>query len=158
MAILKNSVFFNRPFWILFSKKNCFIPMKISHKLCFSMDGTQFWCFLWFPANSLLCVILRYTVYIRKYGMRNWGSLCSLEKKVVFISLMSKSCNIQPKKPYFSLLWITVWCDLVCSLRDLWYLSQWAKMFSEEAFLYLSFFFMKIYKKHFQNTGRVKFS
>ena len=21
------------------------------------MDGTQFWCFLWFPANFLLCVI-----------------------------------------------------------------------------------------------------
>ena len=42
----------------------CFIPMKISHKLCDRMDGTQFWCFLWFPANSLLCIILRYTVYI----------------------------------------------------------------------------------------------
>ena len=36
--------------------------MKISHKLCDRMDGTQFLCFLWFPANSLLCVILRYTV------------------------------------------------------------------------------------------------
>ena len=27
------------------------------------MNGTQFWCFPWFPANSLLCIILRYTVY-----------------------------------------------------------------------------------------------
>ena len=33
--------------------------MKISHKLCNRMDGTQFWCFPWFAANSLLCVILR---------------------------------------------------------------------------------------------------
>ena len=28
------------------------------------MDGSKFWCFPWFPENSLLCVILRYTVYI----------------------------------------------------------------------------------------------
>ena len=27
------------------------------------MDGFQFWYFPWFPANSLLCIILRYTVY-----------------------------------------------------------------------------------------------
>ena len=39
--------------------------MKISHKLCGRMDGTQFWCFPWFPANSLLCVIYRYTVYVK---------------------------------------------------------------------------------------------
>ena len=38
-------------------KKFCFIHMKISHKLC---DGTQFWCFPWFPSNSLHCIILRY--------------------------------------------------------------------------------------------------
>ena len=44
-------------------KKNCFIPMNISHKLCDRMDGTQFWCFPWSPANSLLCVLLRYTVW-----------------------------------------------------------------------------------------------
>ena len=50
-------------FLILVNKK-CFIPMKISHKLCDRMDGTQFWCFPWFPTNSLLCVILRYTVYV----------------------------------------------------------------------------------------------
>ena len=40
----------------------CFIPMKISHKLCDRIDGNQFWCFLWFPGNSLLCVILCYTL------------------------------------------------------------------------------------------------
>ena len=44
----------------------CFIPIKISHKLCDGMDGTQFWCFPWFPPNSLLCVIYRYTVYVKK--------------------------------------------------------------------------------------------
>jgi hypothetical protein len=40
-----------------------FIPMKISHKLNDGKNGTHFWCFHWFPAKSLLCVILRYTVY-----------------------------------------------------------------------------------------------
>ena len=28
------------------------------------MDGSKFWGFPWFPENSLVCVILRYTVYI----------------------------------------------------------------------------------------------
>ena len=63
----KTAILKNWPFWIFFAKKNfffCFIPVKISHKLCGRMDGTQFWCFLWFPANSLLCVIYCYTVYI----------------------------------------------------------------------------------------------
>ena len=60
LVILKNSVFLSRPFWIFF----CLIPMKISHKLCDRMDGTQIWCFSWFPANSLLFVIFRYTVYM----------------------------------------------------------------------------------------------
>ena len=27
------------------------------------MGGSKFWCFPWFPENSSLCVILRYTVY-----------------------------------------------------------------------------------------------
>ena len=40
----------------------CF-PMKISPNLYGRMDGSKFWCFPWFPENSLLCVILRYTVY-----------------------------------------------------------------------------------------------
>ena len=50
-----------------FEKKKfffCFIPMKISPNLYGRMDGSKFWCFPWFPENSLLCVILRYTVYI----------------------------------------------------------------------------------------------
>ena len=44
-------------------KKKIFIPMKISPNLYDRMDGSTFWCFPWFPENSLLCVILRYTVY-----------------------------------------------------------------------------------------------
>ena len=63
----KKKIFLCRPFWNFFFKKIfffCLIPMKISHKLCDRMDGTQFWCFPWFPANSLLCVILCYTVYL----------------------------------------------------------------------------------------------
>ena len=62
MAILKIG-----HFGILFIRKKnffCFIPIKISHKLCDGMDGTQFWCFPWFPPNSLLCVIYCYTVYL----------------------------------------------------------------------------------------------
>ena len=60
------AIFEKRPFWIFFSKKKkffCFILMKISPNLHGRMDGLKFWCFLWFPENSLLCVILRYTVY-----------------------------------------------------------------------------------------------
>ena len=45
-------------------KKNCFIPMKISPNLYGRMDGSKVWCFPWFPENSLLCVILCYTVYV----------------------------------------------------------------------------------------------
>ena len=58
-------------FWVghfefFFRKKKfffCFIPMKISPNLYGRMDGSKFWCFPWFPENSLLCVILCYTVY-----------------------------------------------------------------------------------------------
>ena len=48
-------------FWFWFF---CFIPIKISPNLYGRMDGSKFWCFPWFPENSLLCVILSYTVYI----------------------------------------------------------------------------------------------
>ena len=48
------------------------IPMKISHKLWGRMDGSQFWCFPWFPANSLLCVIYRYTVYMKTNKLPNF--------------------------------------------------------------------------------------
>ena len=40
--------------------------MKISPNLYGRMDGSKFWCFPWFPENSLLCVILRYTVYMHQ--------------------------------------------------------------------------------------------
>ena len=36
--------------------------MKISPNLYGRKDGSRFLCFPWFPENSLLCVILRYTV------------------------------------------------------------------------------------------------
>ena len=55
LAILKNELFLSRQF---FSKKIffffCFIPMKISPNLYGRMDGSKFWCFPWFPENSLL--------------------------------------------------------------------------------------------------------
>ena len=62
----KTAILKNWPFWIFFLHEKKFSlldPMKISHKLCGRMVGYQFWCFPWFPANSLLCVIYRYTVY-----------------------------------------------------------------------------------------------
>ena len=78
LAILKNELFLSRPFWIFFSKKKfffCFIPMKISPNLYGRMDGSKFWCFPWFPENSLLCVILCYTVYkvqnVLKYALNS---------------------------------------------------------------------------------------
>ena len=53
-------------------KKNIFAwsPWKsVTNYVLEWMDGNQFWCFPWFPANSLLCVIYRYTVYFEKI---NW--------------------------------------------------------------------------------------
>ena len=63
------------------------ICIKISHKLCDRMDWTQFWCFPWFPANSLLCVILRYTV----------NSVCRLGQMFLcMLSLVSWIRTIHP--------------------------------------------------------------
>ena len=54
------------PFWkighfeFFFLKKKfffCFILMKISPNMYGRLDGSKFWCFPWFPGNSLLCVI-----------------------------------------------------------------------------------------------------
>ena len=67
LAILKNSVFSSWPYWIFFQRKRwffCYFPVKISPNLYGRMNGLKFWCFLWFPENSLLCVKLRYTVYM----------------------------------------------------------------------------------------------
>ena len=65
---VENLSFFESAILIFFcqlkKKIFCFIPMKIIHKLCDRMDGTQFWCFLWFPTNSFLCVI-----YITLYSV-----------------------------------------------------------------------------------------
>ena len=58
--------FWELAFWksqFFFSKKNCFCFMKISPTLHGRLDGLKFWLFPWFPENSLLCVILCYTVY-----------------------------------------------------------------------------------------------
>ena len=40
--------------------------MSISPNLYGRLDGSKFWRFPWFPANFLLCVIKRYTVYVQK--------------------------------------------------------------------------------------------
>ena len=42
----------SRPYWFIFSNFFCFIPMKISHKLCVRMDRAQFFYLLcWFTAK-----------------------------------------------------------------------------------------------------------
>ena len=74
LAILKISLFLGRPFQIFFFKFFFFfyfILMKISPNLYGRMDGSKFWCSPWFPENSLLCVILRYTVYVIRKGIWN---------------------------------------------------------------------------------------
>ena len=43
----KTQLFLSRPFWFF-----CFIPMKISHKLCVRIDGTQFLLLWWFTAEN----------------------------------------------------------------------------------------------------------
>jgi hypothetical protein len=64
---LKNSKFF----WVdlfdfFFFKKYffCFIPMKTTQSFLGSKGGSKFRWLPWFPANSLLCVILRYIQYM----------------------------------------------------------------------------------------------
>ena len=51
----------------------CFIPMKTSLNLYGRMDGSKFWHFPWFLENSLVCVILRYTVYLPNFVQKSWG-------------------------------------------------------------------------------------
>ena len=59
--------FFESAILNFFFRKNFFFLLH-SHEnqpkfICGRMDGSKFWCFPWFPENSLLRVILRYTVY-----------------------------------------------------------------------------------------------
>ena len=60
---MRISDFEKRPFWIFFA----WSPWKsvtnyVVEWMGLALDGTSFWCFPWFPANPLLCVIYRYTV------------------------------------------------------------------------------------------------
>ena len=50
----KTHFFWGSHFEFFFSKKYffCFIPMKISHKLCVRIDGTQFLRLWWFTAKN----------------------------------------------------------------------------------------------------------
>ena len=87
------AIFEKRPFWIFFQKKKkffCFIPMKISPNFYGRMDGS-FWCFPWFPENSLLCVILRYTVYMDNLYHQTKISIEVL--KIIIIWLEINNCR-----------------------------------------------------------------
>ena len=105
---LRIGKFENRPFWKIghfgfFFLANfffCLISMKISHKSSGRIDGTQFWCLPWFPANSLLCVIYRYTVYVFnkihsvELGLLNYPSF-------VFVALIVTEIFRKPLKYYY---------------------------------------------------------
>ena len=72
----------------------CFIPMKISHKLCVRMDGTQFLLLWWFTARNesgnhkwaWVYVIIRCTKYSTHKVQKHWenrardNSICGLQK------------------------------------------------------------------------------
>ena len=118
--------FLSRPFWIFFQKKIffCFIPIKISHKLCIRMDGTQFLWLWWFTAKNhspqtyqpaVYILSNLYTVVKGQWNMHylrtNW-----LENKLIisirifayvpipFLCVVGKMANTnQPKK--FRQLW-----------------------------------------------------
>ena len=112
-------------FWVghfefFFSKKKiffCFIPMKISPNLYGRMDGSKFWCFPWFPENSLLCVILRYTVYIGtniKYCVNNLSKIKSsiLKAKIYWFQVNLKVSSYPLK--YVQCFLHKNWCVLEC--------------------------------------------
>ena len=42
--------------------------------LRWEISRSKFWFFPWFPENSLLCVILRYTVYVHTIVSATWPS------------------------------------------------------------------------------------
>ena len=80
--------------------------MKISPNLYGRMDGSKFWCFPGFPENSLLYVILRYTVYIQQiinnvdnitihfgFRLRNFMSLVSTIKAFTFFNISQSCCT-----------------------------------------------------------------
>ena len=87
LAILKNGHFWKTAILNFFSKKKIFfwfIRMKISPNLYGRLDGLKFWCFLWFPEHSLLCVKLRYTVYVNRHNedWRNLGQILDFWPKI----------------------------------------------------------------------------
>ena len=60
-------------FEFFFSKKKdffCFIPMKISHKLCIRMDGTQILWLWWFTAKNQSPQTFQPAVYNTTYSIR----------------------------------------------------------------------------------------
>ena len=69
--------FEKRPFWIFFLEFFffCFNFTKISPNVYGRMNRSKFWRFPWFPANSLLCVILRYTVYIVIHAIWSYNNI-----------------------------------------------------------------------------------
>ena len=74
----------------------CFILMKISPNLYGRMVGLKFWCFPWFPENSLLRVILRYRVYILQIS--SWKKHSYTANENVLVALGDRKFQTLIKK------------------------------------------------------------
>ena len=95
-------------------KKICFIPMKISPNLYGRMDWSKFWCFSWFPENSLLCVILRYTVYLfQGFDKKEYRKISMYRLVRIGIGTLKKS-TLRLKRRYL------LGSNKTCSLAGSW--------------------------------------
>ena len=112
--------------------------MKTSPNLYGRMDNSKFWCFPWFSENSLLCVILRYTVYLIWLLISSLGLSWLLENNSmsflsVWLSNVKTKRKIAPNFRAFSeymnfpisvisdwnlesILWF--WIDFIKSLKN----------------------------------------
>ena len=92
------------------------------------MDGSKFWCFHWFSANSLLCVILRYIVYVFMYiNISNALSIYS------FLAMSRRWKWLQERKlSLISISWLFVnygirYCHNIWKQSD-----RWEKLWSSQ--------------------------
>ena len=67
------------------------------------------WCFPWFPENSLLCIILRYTVYIMHECKKNNNIILNF----IIQKLKSKHTSL---KKYTNCKTVYMYSDALCFL------------------------------------------
>ena len=83
----------------------CFIPMKISHKLCVRMDGTQFLWLWWLiakngPHQALILAVYIHNIYKENRLYISFSWVMSIYSSVLFnnIDLIYYSCLFRPMK------------------------------------------------------------